>query len=335
MQTTQIPIEELRRLCTSALKKKGATSEESDTVFTDYLLAEVMGRESHGFVSFGVALSQFPKRGTFQVVRETDSVLEIEGNQDCGHLVARRAIDIAVERVSRSGVFAIAIRNITRFNCPGLIARYAADQGKIAIVLEYGGQNFMVPFPDGLLPALSTNPIGIAIPMAHGPAFVADFATSERAVGYVTLAKMLGQPIPESWGVDKDGKPTCDPNALVATTPFGGHKGFSLALAVEILAGILVGVSVGSKGRLDCRGALVLVIDPTAFGQTAEDFKLQVHQYLTEVTNTPTRSGEPIRYPGQRSAARQREALEHGVIELPTEVFSQLMRQVQDVGKLT
>ncbi len=328
MKIVPVPIADLKCLCVPALLHKGATPEEASIVFEDYLDAELRGRASHGFASFSVALSQFPKQGTFQVVKHTEACLEIEGNGDCGHTVARRAIDLMMDSVERTGISAIGLRNITRFNTPGSIARYAGERGKVALVLEYGGTNFMTPY-DGKRPALSTNPLGCAIPTGSGPMFVLDIATSEKAIGYVTLAKLMGEAIPETWGVDKGGNPTSNPSALAATSPFGGYKGYGLALVIEILGGALVRVDIGSKGRLACRGALILLIDPTIFGHTASSFAQQVSVFLTEVTNTPSVSGKPISYPGQQSENRRMEALQQGVVELAAPVYDQLKTLAQ------
>ena len=106
----------------------------------------------------------------------------------------------------------------------------------------------MVP-NGGQTAALSTNPIGIAIPGTE-PMFVLDIATSERSVGYLSMAKSTGESIPPSWAVDKEGRPTSNPNIAVAVLPFGGYKGFALSLAFEILSGALVGTPIGQNGQL-------------------------------------------------------------------------------------
>jgi LDH2 family malate/lactate/ureidoglycolate dehydrogenase len=324
METVSVAIKELKNnLCLPPLLRRGATAEDAEFVFDDYLDAEIRGRASHGFVSFNVALSQFPKQGTFQIAKQTETCVEIEGNGDCGHTVARKATDLGIDAVTQSGIFAIGLRNITRFNCPGSIARHAGKKGKIALVLEYGGKNFMVPH-DGKRPALSTNPLGIAIPTGAGAMFVLDIATSERAIGYVALAKLMGETIPETWGVDENGDPTDNPSAFAATRPFGGYKGYALSLAFEILAGALVGVPIGSKGQLARRGALILLIDPTVFGHSEGSFSRQVSEFLAEVTRTPSVSGKPITYPGQRGEERHQEAMRHGAVELPAAVYEQL-----------
>jgi len=321
--TIEVSLEELENLCRSALKKKGASSEEASIVFQDYLDAELRGRTSHGFVSFAVALGAFPHAGKYEIVEDSLSHITIEGNGDCGHVVARKSIDHGLENLKKTKVCTIGIRNITRFNCPGSIARYAAENGAIALVLEYGGKNFMVPF-GGKEASLSTNPIGIAIPGTN-PLFVLDIATSERAIGFVNLAKASGEFIPNNWGVDKFGQATTNPSELAAMNPFGGYKGSALAMAFEILSGALVGVPIGSSGDLSKRGALILLFDPTIFGQTKEEFQTRVAKFLEEVTSTaPQDASAPVMYPGQLGENRYQDQIKKGKVVLPKAILDSL-----------
>ncbi|MEM6332641.1 MAG: Ldh family oxidoreductase [Planctomycetota bacterium] len=322
MNQVDVKISELKDICVNALLRRGASDEEAHTVFDDYLDAEVRGRTSHGFVSFGVACDAFPLKGRFEVSAKTAATLTIHGNGDCGHIVCRKAIDLAVGECTE-GVMAIGVRDITRFNCPGPIARYATQHGLISIVFEYGGMNFMVPY-GGKSAALSTNPIGIAIP-GTDPLFVMDIATSERAIGFVALAKLLGHEIPANWGINGRGESTSDPSALKAMQPFGGYKGYGLSLAFEILSGALVGVPIGSKGELACRGSLIILIKPTIFGVTQEAFEVQVVEFLNEVlASEPLQSEQPVVYPGYQSQGRVQDAVSSGVVRLAEPVFKQL-----------
>ena len=269
----------------------------------------------------GAQISTEPSR--YQAVQFCGSSGACERNGDCGHVVAREAIDLALEQLGESKTCTIGIRNITRFNCPGSIARYAAVRGAIAIVFEYGGANFMIPH-GGTREALSTNPLGIAIP-GTDPLFVLDFATSQRAFGYVSLAKLAQQEIPATWGVDGTGKPTTDPNQLAAVSPFGGYKGYALALAFEILSGALVQVPIGQQGQLSTRGALLVLFDPTIFGHSIQSFTEQVSGFLQELDEVPASDvNVPVSYPGQRGEERFRQALKRGEISLHPSLIEQL-----------
>jgi LDH2 family malate/lactate/ureidoglycolate dehydrogenase len=140
------------------------------------------------------------------------------------------------------------MRNIKRFATPGTVARRATEKGMIALVFQYGGQAFMAPY--GAAEAvISTNPIGIGIPTDEAP-LILDMATSERAFYFIALAKALGERIPDTWGIDGSGQPVTDPSQVTAVLPFGGYKGYALAVMLEIMTGPFLGVDVGLKGDL-------------------------------------------------------------------------------------
>ncbi len=312
-------------ICFSALKNRGATSAEAETVFEDYLDAEMRGRECHGFVSFHLALEAFPHRGRYSIERIFPSMLDVEGNGDCGHIVARAAIEYGIKLIPEQGQIKIGIRNITRFNTAGTIARFAAERGMICQVMEYSGRNATVPF-GGKYRSLGTNPIGLAIPYTE-PLFVYDGSTSERSLWHVRLAKMRGETVDASVGVDSRGRSATDPSRIVAVRPSGGYKGFALGLFTEIMTGPFLGVPIGMKGRRTSRGALIWISSPAAFKVSIKDFKQSVNQFLQEVVSTePVKKDSPVRYPGQRSEERRNLMLKSGVISIPDVVIARLKR---------
>jgi ureidoglycolate dehydrogenase (NAD+) len=327
MKTIQVEVGELRTRCVDALIMKGASTEVAQAVFDDYLEAEVRGRASHGFFGFDVAMNAFPTRGTMEIVDHHHCTLTIDGHGDCGHWVARKGIDKALAHLDQAGAYLVGIRDITRFNTPGPIANYGAERGAITVVMEYGGSNFIAP-PGGHEAALSTNPLGIAIPDTD-PTFVLDIAMSERSWGYVGLANLSGAKIPKSWGVDVNGTPTGDPKAVKMLQPFGGYKGFGLGLAIEILAGALVGVSIGKNGQLGSRGALIILIKPEVFGVTPKAFQSRVRAFLKEVGAIETSNDEKVVYPGEVSGAKLREVKRTGRIEIPEPVWRKLVEDTK------
>src|SRR3546814_6966035 len=93
--------------------------------------------------------------------------------------------------------------------------------------------------------------MGFAAPRRDVPHFILDFAMSIVARGKIRRARELGEPIPLGWGVDPDGQPTTDAAKALEgfVLPIGGHKGYGLALAVDLLAGVLTGSDFGTKIR--------------------------------------------------------------------------------------
>lgn len=327
----RIPIDELRDLCIRILVSRELTEEEAAIIAEDYLDAEMRGKPSHGLRSFSVVVEDCKKRGRAQVGFERGPVILYEGGGDIGHLVAHKAVHWA-ERSCRDHGFAIAgMRDIKRFATPGTVARRGAEKGMIALVFEYGGQAFMAPY-GGADPVISTNPIGIGIPTGRAPLLL-DMASSERAFYFIALAKALGQEIPATWGIDSRGRPVTDPAQVTAVLPFGGYKGYSLAVMLEILTGPFLGVDVGLKGNLSTRGALCLFFSPSLFGVDTEGFHARVDTFINTIKNARVAEGhEEIFVPGEQGEKRRRKAVQEGVIELDKEAFESLKALAQESG---
>ncbi|MFF2479983.1 Ldh family oxidoreductase [Paenibacillus sp. NPDC058071] len=332
MSKVTIQLEEIRKLGRQVLELYGATPEEAALVTEDYLEADLRGRFSHGLTFFKNAVQDFQRRGKYEIGAFEGSYLHIEGNSDIGHVVAREAIDLALPKLAERKIVSIGLSNISRFNTAGVIARYGAERGAVTLVFAYGGSSVVAP-PGAKAAALNNTPIGIGIPHTD-PLFVLDMATSERAWGHITVAKYNGEKIPQHWGVTEEGLPTEQPEQVKWLSPLGGYKGLGLGLALEIISGALVRVPVGSKGPGRDRGALLLLIDPTIFGHTAESFKEQVSGFLGELSEIPTVEGQPsISYPGQGSEQRYQEGLDSGVITLHQSAIDYMHEQLKQAGR--
>jgi len=191
----------------------------------------------------------------------------------------------------------------------GRLADYplmATRAGFIGLMMADSGQSAKAVAPFGGREArLGTNPVCIAFPSdLPGPVFI-DMATSAVAAGKLNLARAQGKPIPFGWLLDKDGKPTTNPNAQLeggVMLPLGGpegHKGYGLSFAVETLAAVLPGLGFGvdPQGRHN-DGTFMLVIDPRAFSPT--DFKVQVEAFVRYLKATPPADGfDEVLYPGE------------------------------------
>jgi LDH2 family malate/lactate/ureidoglycolate dehydrogenase len=145
------------------------------------------------------------------------------------------------------------------------------------------------------------------------------------ATGAVSMGKLMAHarnalPLEPGWAVDGDGAPTVDPaHALSgAISPFGGAKGYGLALAVELLVATLTASALGTavRGTLDTepqatKGDLFILVDPAVFG--AGEFRSRLEVYLEEVRRTGVIAGEArVSIPGDRSRVARAEGLMHG-----------------------
>lgn len=163
-------------------------------------------------------------------------------NKKLGQSVAYRAMDAAIKLADQYGTGTVAVDNAFHYLWGGGYVMSAAQRGYIAYTNCTSTLTEVVPF-GGKFPTLGTNPHSWGFPTveAVGYPVVVDWATSVVAMGRVQQLKREGKTLPPMAAVDKDGKPTTDPNLAVSLLPFGAHKGYGLALINEIVAAFIGG----------------------------------------------------------------------------------------------
>jgi ureidoglycolate dehydrogenase (NAD+) len=164
---------------------------------------------------------------------------------------------------------------------------------------------------------LGSNPIAFGAPGGDGPPVIVDMSTTHAAWGKVIVARQEGKPIPPDWAVDAQGKATTDASAAVGLAPTGAHKGYALAMMVEILCALLAGVPFGLHvtkmyGELDKPrnlGHFMLAIDVARFTDLSL-FRSQIDSFLNEIrSQEPADPARPPMAPGEpeRLTAARRE----------------------------
>jgi ureidoglycolate dehydrogenase (NAD+) len=245
-----------------------------------------------------------------------------------GQLAAREACRALVTAGRAHGVATATVRGSAHFGAAGFYARALAAEGFVALVVS-NSEPIVVPF-GGQDALLGTNPIAFAAPTGDEH-FSLDMATSASAMGKVLVAQTTGESIPADWGVDANGRPTTDPDAVVALLPLGGAKGYALGMMVEILAGVLSGAAMArdlgnqyvDMDRPQNIGHWMLAIDVAAFMPLTE-FTDRMQALATMVRATAAVDPDrPILLPGepeQRICARRR----HEGIPLPPDTVGEL-----------
>ena len=230
------------------------------------------GTDSHGVARVPIYVERLRggiinNRPRPSVVRRDGAVAVVDGDHGPGQVASVLATDLSIELAREHGVGVVAVRRSGHNGAQAFYAMRAAEQGMVAIALT-NTEPLVIPH-GGAEPALGTNPICLAAPSSGG-VFNLDMATSQVAMNRIWNARDEGRPIPESWGVDADGRPTTDAAAVTAAMPLGGYKGYGLGLMVEVLCGVLAGAGVrhgvgqlyGEGGEQQDTGHFHLAIDP-------------------------------------------------------------------------
>ena len=195
----------------------------------------------------------------------------------------------------------------------------------------------MAPF-GGREARLGTNPLCVAFPTdLPGPVFL-DMATSAVAAGKLNVARARNKPIPLGWVLDKNGRPTTDPNDFYnggVMLPLGGpegHKGYGLSFVVETLAAVLPGLGFGvdPNGRHN-DGSFMLAIDPSPLMPLAE-FKAQVEAFVRYLKETPPAEGfDEVFYPGEIEYRTQQRLQREG-IPIEDDTWEKISRLAERFG---
>ena len=207
-------ISDLRRCVIEVCLRLELPREDAEQVAEVLLDYELRGHESHGVHLVGLLIDSSRQRSLnprpqVTVIRETDSALLLDG--DRSYIVAAvQAMRWCIERArQRQGMAVAGVRN-SQLVVPGYYARMAAEAGLIGFACT--NANPIVAPPGGRTPTLGTNPFAYGLPAGRYPPVVLDVASTTGAAFKVRLAARGGQPVPEGTILDRDGRPSTDPD---------------------------------------------------------------------------------------------------------------------------
>jgi delta1-piperideine-2-carboxylate reductase len=262
------------------------------------------------------------RRRPIAILHETPVSARIDGGDHIGYVVARRATMIAIEKAEAAGIAVVGANHTWYTGMLSYYAEMAAARGLVSVIASNASPWVA---PHGATEGrLGTNPICFGFPSADDP-IIFDIGTSAIIHAEVTLARRVGNDLPEGVAFDHDGAPTRDPAAALAGAfaVWGGHKGSGLAIAVQLL-GILAG-SPPIPPELADFGYLIVAMRPDLMGP-AETFRKNVSALGQAVRSArPVAGGEPVRMPFDRSRRERERRLAEDTIEIPDAVFKQLL----------
>ncbi|MEO8229254.1 MAG: Ldh family oxidoreductase [Chloroflexota bacterium] len=245
-----------------------------------------------------------------------------------GHHASRVAVDWAIEAVAEVGAATAVVRNSNHYGIAGWYALRAAEHGLIGISLS--NTSPLVAPTRARTAMIGTNPIAIAAPAGRFGAFCLDMATSTVPRGRIEVAARRGETLPVGAAIDADGRPALTPEAALAGAlhPLGGeeatagYKGYGLALAVDLLTGVLGGATFGpniiglfSTEAPSDLGQTFVVLDPAAIDEPGV-FERRLASYLEQLVAAPLVPDAPGRVliPGEPEAAAAVRSTDHGIV---------------------
>jgi len=344
----------LRRFCEEALKKLGVPAGDARTTTDVLVTADLRGIESHGVARLGRYVAGLKKgfmRPTDQsrIIKETKATALVDGGQSLGQVVGRKGMDLAIKKARDTAVGVVAVRNSNHYGIAGYYSLMALEHNLVGVSTTNAGPLVVPTF--GRTAILGTNPISLAAPALKEKAFVLDMATSTVPRGKVEVYNRLGKPMPHGWAVDETGRSSTDPkrvlNALANRLgggllplggegeDLGGHKGYGLALMVDVLSGVLSGAATGLQVYADEErpnvGHFFMALDPAAF-RPLDEFRRDMDRLARELKDSPKAHGQDRIYVhGEKSFARMEKYRQEG-IPLDPKVVENLKKIGADLG---
>ncbi|HEX7890845.1 MAG TPA: Ldh family oxidoreductase [Ramlibacter sp.] len=345
MPDSRIPAPQVCRFLATALERLGLPADDARTVAELMTEAEVQGSDGHGVIRLVPYARRIRAGGMnlhpdIRVVKEKAGMALLDGDNGMGHLVMKKAAEIAIGKARHCGVAWVGARLSNHAGPASLYARMALPHDMIGLYFAVGNANHLPPW-GGLDMLLSTNPIAVAVPAGEEPPVVLDMATTVAAYGKVKAKAQRGEQMPVGWMIDRQGEPLTDPKRADEgfLMPIGGYKGYGLAMIVGLLAGSLNGAAMGSETidfnqdpvTVTNTGQAILVIDPDAFGEVA-GFKARVDKLVRELRASERMPGvDRIWMPGEQSHEK-RLANEREGLALPPALRRQLDDFAREMG---
>ncbi len=338
-----LPAETLERVTRDVFAARGVPRDDAAWTATLLVRANLRGHDSHGVIRVPhdvAAMTKGEVNPTPHVTVESDTptIARVDGDLGLGQVVARRGMTLAIEKARAHGLAAVTLRRTNHVGRLADWAEMAAAEGFVGMLWVNAPLALNVAPWGGAARRLGTNPHAIAIPGPDGGvALSLDFATSVWAEGKLKVKFNRGESVKPGIMLDGRGRPSTDPREYYADPPgallaMGEHKGFGLALAVDILGGILsgTGASQPTPGPVQ-NGTLMLVLDVRRFMPLA-DFHRQVSELFAFVRSAPLAEGAgEILLPGEPEARTMAERRARG-IPLEDRTWEQIQACARDAG---
>lgn len=309
----KIPVENLRHLSLAILRRHGLSEDDARIVSDAVLEAELRGRPAHGMIRLpGIAERLASKgRAPMRVARQGGACTLVDGRGNLGYLVAHRCARTVAEKARHGGIGLVGAFNTDHCGMVGYYVSLVVNTGLVCLMMCDASPR-VVPW-GATEPVLGANPIAAGFPFSGGQILI-DFSSSAVTNGDILMAMKGGRRIPDGCALDAEGRLTTDPQAALqgAALPFGGHKGYALALVIQILASALVGAAPIPRPG-ENYGLLMLAVSPSLFVDR-EAFDRGIGEIVRRVKGA--RRVDPateVLIPGERAFRERERRLKEGI----------------------
>ena len=339
----KIRLDDLKEFSVKALMSAGVSENNANTVADVLITTDMFGVVTHGTKNLFPYIQKMQAGGLDakaepSIIGEGPAWAIIDGNKAVGMVSACKAMNLAIEKAKKVGIAYVGVRNSCHFGAAGYYANMAAKEGLIG--LSMSNADPVIAVPNGRNKAIGTNPFSFAAPLDNGQSVFLDIALSNVAALKVIMAQENGQQIPNTWLVDEEGLPTTDVQKFpknASLQPMAAHKGYGLAVLVELLSAVMTGAGMLSQitsWNLDMpsannAGHAFIAIDVSQM-MPAEQYNARMNQMINEIKNGPKAKGaEHIFMPGEMEWSKREKALQSGELQL-TDAMAASLQQLSN-----
>jgi len=342
--TILLPVETLENFIRDVLLALGVPAEDAQTCMDVIIASDLRGIESHGigrlrYYYDRIKSGQHQVETQFEVVRESPTTAVVDGHHGMGMVIAKRAMQMAIDKARVYGMGSVAVRNSTHFGIAGYYSLMAVKEGMIGLTVTNARPSMAPTF--GVQPMLGTNPIAFGAPTDEDFPFIYDGATPITQRGKIEVLVREEKAIPAGWIIDQNNQPLTDANEILAGLTrgtaallplggegeqLGGHKGYGLATMVEILSAALqtgsflfglTGIGANGKQQPFRVGHFFMAINIEAF-TAVEDFKATSGQILRDLRSSHKAPGQARIYTaGEKEYENEKMVRAKGVPVVP------------------
>ncbi len=324
--------------------KTGMVKKDVGTCADFLVQTNLWGIDSHGVLRVPIYIKRLlsgamNKAPEMSCINDIGALQVWNGDDGCGYIVGREAMEQAVAKADDYGIGAVGVTRSNHFGAAALYTRMAVNRGMIGIAMTNVVPNVVAP--GGSRPIVGNNPFAVSVPTFGEFPFTLDISLSNVAGGKLLLAIKNGEKIPLDWATDKDGRPTDDPqegfNGFLL--PVGGHKGYGLALVIDLLCGVLTGGAFlhGLKGMYkypddpSLTGHFFIAINPLAL-MGKELFQERMDDFYQQIKASPMwDSSREMLMPGEIEYRTEQTRKQEGII-LSEELINELNSLADELG---
>ncbi|MBP88228.1 MAG: malate/lactate/ureidoglycolate dehydrogenase [Planctomycetaceae bacterium] len=339
----RIAPDELINVTSQIFAAAGCSEEEANRVGRHLVEANLVGHDSHGVIRIKPYIEWLrdglvvPNQ-TIEVVFENDVMAVVDGCSGFGQSIGEQAVQMGIDKCSKYGVSAIALRHVGHLGRIGDWPQMAAEAGKFSLhYVNTSGKGLLVAPFGGIERRMSANPIAAGVPVDGRDPIVLDISACMIAEGKIKVALNKGVQLPEGCIIDAKGNPSTDPGTFYsdpgAILPFGAHKGYGLGIIAEMMAGALTGGDCTNPKNADRlhNGMLSIYLDPSFFADKTE-LQAEIKRFIDYVkTSAPVTPDGDILMPGEIEARNRTDRTANG-IELDDNTWQQIVETASGLG---